>query len=128
MSETVITVPEHNVDAMQKNATTINFVANDSKNDKAPKFYAMVSLQGELAGMATPIAVFIKDGVPSSKVPSIYGSASLQVNQITEVFNNHVFHRDDPEGRDRLNRLDAAIRIAYYGWVKDGGKPQTFSL
>lgn len=98
----------------------VNFVVNTSKNSKAPTHYALIDNNGFWGGTVQSFPVYLKDGVPSCSIPNNYGNAPVQAKRLGA-------YEFDSDGVSKIERLDAAVRIAFYSWQKTH-QPQQMTL
>ncbi len=106
--------------AAAKPLPQINFVANTSTNAKAPTHFALIDAGYPFVGCVHSFAVYVKDNVPTCTVPNNYGNPPLQPKRVGP-------YAVDEQGQAAVSGLDAAVRIAFYGWKRDK-TPQPFVL
>lgn len=112
-------VPSHDHE-VELPKTQIVFVVNASKNAKAPTHFALIDAGYPFTGCVHSLPVYVKDNVPTCSVPNNYGNPPIQAKRVSA-------YAMDADGENALGALDAAVRIAFYGWQKTK-EPQPFVL
>lgn len=101
---------------------TVTFKPVVKATEKGPRWRYTLALQGAMRGTVNSGPVFVKDGVARPIIASIYGDDAIQVAQIQEVFNGHVFHRNDPDGEAALLVLPNRLQEAFTRYRDSGFK------
>lgn len=108
-----------------ENFTVIRFVKQSNKggSDKAPKFRALLSLQGALAGMVLEAPIFQdgKSGAYSVGMPGgRFKAIAAEPMTVESNGQRYILATPDEQGQRRLDNWEDGIRTAFYAYLQSG--------